>query len=614
MNVAVIIVLAVVYLVLAYGTYGSRIARKLGVDESRETPAHTLRDGVDYVPTKCPVLFGHHFASIAGAAPIIGPVVAGAFGWGVALIWILLGVVFIGAVHDMGSLLASIRHEGKSVGTVIEHHIGTLGKRLFLLFSWSALLLVVAVFTNAVAKTFCATPEVATASGLFLVLAVVFGFTVYRTRVPLWVATLVGVTLLSLCTWIGVEFPLKIDAVSAALVSVSPEEAAQLQKHGLSKASLFNKEAEKARDALAEGDAGRAQIEVLLARGKKVHPLTLWKYPLLVYVFIAAVTPVWVLLQPRDYLNSFLLYAMLAGAVIGAIVVHPDVQMSSFFNSLNPAHPASAAKSLGFLFPILFVTVACGSISGFHSLVSSGTTAKQLDSERHVKPIGYGSMLIEGLLAVIAVCTVAVFTREDYLANYRALGPIVLFSHGVGTFLEGLGIPLEFGKTFTALAVSAFALTSLDTATRLSRFSFQEFFQSSGQERPGLLGRNRYIGTAISVVIAGWLALSGRWDAIWPIFGSANQLLAALALLTISVWLAKLGRDNLFTLIPMWVMFAVTISALGLLAYKHLKEGELVLGSVAVLLLVLGVFLLVQALRKLREVKGEGPPEEPAAV
>lgn len=608
MNVAVIIVLVAVYLVIAYFTYGSRVACKLGVDESRPTPAHTMNDGVDYVPTKSPVLMGHHFASIAGAAPIVGPIVAGAFGWGMALIWILLGVVFMGAVHDFAALLVSVRHDAKSIGTVIERNIGLSGKRLFLLFSWSALILVVAVFTNVVAGTFVAKPAVATASALFLVLAIVFGFAVYRTKTPLSVATLIGVLLLATCIWIGIKAPLKITGLSASLASLSTTEAELLDRNGLTPETIFGaKAAASAKESLAEDSPDRPALDALSARLKWVSPTVLWKYVLLAYIVVASVTPVWILLQPRDYLNSFLLYAMLAGAVVGAIIVHPPVQMSSFVISLNPT-------KLGPIFPLLFVTVACGSISGFHSLVASGTTAKQLDSEKHAKPIGYGAMLIEGLLAVLAVCTIAIFTKAEYAERFASLGTIGVFANGIGHFLEGVGVKLEYGVTFTALAVSAFALTSLDTGARLSRFAFQEFFQSEGQEKPPLLGRNRYIATVVSVVLAGALSLAGGTGVIWPIFGSANQLLAALALLTISVWLAKLGRDNLFTLIPMWIMFAVSICALVLLAYKRLKEKQFVLGSVAVLLLVLGVVLLIQALKKLREVKSEGQQEEAATV
>ena len=597
MNVAVIVVAATVYLVIAYFTYGSRVARKLGIDESRPTPAHTMRDGVDYVPTKCPVLMGHHFASIAGAAPIVGPILAGAFGWGMALIWIVLGVVFLGAMHDMAALLASVRHDAKSIGTVIERNIGLSGKRLFLLFSWSALILVVAVFTNVVALTFTKTPAVATASAFFLLLAIVFGFTVYRTKVSLALASAIGVVLLAICIVVGVKAPLKINGLSASLTTLTQDETALLKRGALTKQTVFDQTAvAAAKNKLGDDSPDRPALDQLVARLKWVSPMVLWKYALLAYVCVASVTPVWILLQPRDYLNSFLLYAMLGGAVVGAIIVHPPVQTSSFFISVNPA-------KLGPIFPLLFVTVACGSISGFHSLVSSGTTAKQLDSERHVKVIGYGAMLIEGLLAIIAVCTIAILTKTEYAEKLGSLGKIGVFANGVGLFLEGLGVDLKYGITFTALAVSAFALTSLDTGARLSRFAFQEFFQAEGQEHVPLLGRNRYIGTLVSVVLAGALSLTGGTDVIWPIFGSANQLLAALALLTVSVWLAKMGRDNLFPLIPMWIMFAVTISALALLAVKRLQDGQFVLGTVAVLLLGLGIVLLVMALRKLVEVK-----------
>jgi len=281
-NVALIIVLALVYLVIAYFTYGSRVARKLGLDPSRPTPAHTLRDGVDYVPTRWPVLMGHHFASIAGAAPIIGPIVAGAFGWGMALIWILLGVVFMGAVHDMASLLASIRHEGKSIGTVIERNIGVGGKRLFLLFSWSALILVVAVFTNAVAKTFYVTPAVATASILFLGLAIVFGFAVYRTKAPLGLATLIGVIMLATCIAVGVKLPLRINAISESLTTLTHGETALLERHDMAKPSLFDGTAQVLLKKFDKGTPDRAGLNALLARTDRLHPITLSKFPLLI--------------------------------------------------------------------------------------------------------------------------------------------------------------------------------------------------------------------------------------------------------------------------------------------------------------------------------------------
>ncbi len=617
MNVAVILVATFVYLIVAYFTYGRWISRQLQVDPSRPTPAHTLRDDIDYVPTKWPVLLGHHFASIAGAAPIIGPIVAGAFGWGVALIWILLGVVFMGAVHDFASLMASVRHDGKSVGTVIERNIGLSGKRLFLLFSWSALILVVAVFTNAVAKTFVATPAVSTASLLFLVLAVFFGFSVYRTKAPLSIATGIGVAMLALCIVIGVKFPIVLNKVSASLTTLSAPERALLSKHHLEKASLLDGSAAKAQQALDPADGDRAALASLLGRAKWVSPIVLWKYVLLVYVFIAATAPVWVLLQPRDYLNSFLLYAMLLGALVGALIVRTPVKMESFYITFT--------AKIGPLFPILFVTIACGAISGFHSLVASGTTAKQLDSESDCQRVSYGAMLIEGLLAVIAVCTIAVLARGEYPQPMTAGKAVNLFASGVGKFLTGLHVPLHYGITFTALAVSAFALTSLDTATRLSRFAFQEFFQSEGQEKIGVLGRNRYIGTSISVVCGGALALTGGTATIWPIFGSANQLLAALALLTAAVWLAREGRANRFLVIPMWIMFGVTLSALAILALKRFRHaydmlqahksptGDLVLAVVAVLLLVLGIVMLVQALKKLREFQKAPEPEAATA-
>ncbi len=533
MNAAILLLLAVALLFAAYFLYGGRVACWLGVDPARPTPAHRLRDGVDYVPARRAVLLGHHFASIAGAAPIIGPVTALVFGWGPVYLWILVGGIMMGAVHDFASLMASVRHEGKSIGEIIEARLGYAGRTLFLLFSWTALILVVAVFAIVVAKTFVRVPEAATASVLFLLLALVFGQLVYRFRVPLLPASVIGVVALFGCIWLG-----------------------------------------------------------------STHPLSLgfetWLIVLLVYVFVAAVTPVQVLLQPRDYLNSFLLYALLLLGFAAVIWARPPM--------VAPVTTGWRVEELGALFPVLFVTVACGAISGFHSLVSSGTTAKQLDSEADAQAVGYGSMLVESLLAVLALVAVGYLSASDYQAHLGGGGPVAAFSAGLGGLIGTLGIPAAGATSFVALAVSAFALTSLDTATRLSRFAFQEFFEprrvSEAENEPArarlpLLARNRYLATSVSVVAAGALAWSGSWKQIWPLFGSANQLLAALALLAVSVWLAHRARRYLFVLVPMIVMYVVTTSSLGLLAWRHLlgEGGSLVLGTGALLLLAVALVL-----------------------
>jgi len=548
MNSVFILLFAVICFVIAYIFYGRYVARLLGIDPNRKTPAHTLNDGVDYVPARAPVLLGHHFASIAGAAPIIGPITAAVFGWVPVLIWIVFGSIFMGAVHDLSSLIASVRHEGKSIGEVIENQIGHRGKQLFLIFSWSTLVLVIAAFTILVVKTFIQTPAVGTSSALFIVLAIIFGFSIYRSRVPLGIATVVGVILLLLCVYLGVKYPL-----------------------------VFSSD---------------------VARFSQI-----WTIIVLVYIFIASVTPVWILLQPRDYLNSFLLYLLLFGALVGLFFAHPTIEYSAFITVSDP--------KLGFIFPILFVTVACGAISGFHSLVSSGTTAKQLNNEKDARLIGYGGMLIESLLAVIALITVIILIPADA----RAIGnPITIFANGVGGFMGKLGLSAHVGITFSALAVSAFALTSLDTATRLGRFAFQEFFKS---DKKTFLN-NRFIATLFTILPAAILALTGSYQSIWPIFGSANQLLAALALLAVSVWLAKKGRKNYFLKYPMIFMFIVTLSALLLLIYTKIIDsvrmiqnsalstgyeiaGSLILAIIAILLFAVAIILAHEAYLSLKK-------------
>ena len=530
------LLLALLALASGYIFYGRYLSRRLEIEPDRATPAHTMTDGVDYVPAKAPVLFGHHFASIAGAAPIIGPVTAALFGWVPVFLWVLAGSIFMGGTHDMSSLVASLRHRGRSIGEIIDENIGISGKTLFLIFSLSTLVLVVAVFANIVAITFETRPEAATASILFILLALLFGQILYRWKLPLVPSTVAGVILLLVCIWAGVEFPIQMSA-------------------GFWMASLF------------------------------------------VYIFLASVTPVWALLQPRDYLNSFLLYSLLISAVIGIILTRPDIQMPAFTGLSN--------EELGPIFPVLFVTVACGAISGFHSLVSSGTTAKQLDNENNARVVAYGGMLTEGLLAVIALATVAVLTKDAHASSLGEVGPITLFSQGVGNFLTSLGVDLLVGTSFAALAVSAFALTTLDTATRLGRYAFAELFERIGNDRPEgaiqIWSQNRWSGTAFIVIVSGGLAFSGQWQVIWPIFGSANQLLAALALLAVSVWLAHLGRRALFASIPMYFMFAVTLTALIKFSYDNTIQGHYFLGFLSLLLFVLAVILAILARRSLRQ-------------
>jgi len=544
MSVLWLMGIVLILLILAYNTYGRFVEKKLNINKETKTPAHTHYDGVDYVPAKAPVLLGHHFASIAGAAPIVGPIIAATFGWVPAILWILVGGIFFGAVHDFTSLIASVRHEGRSIGEVIEKYIGFSGKRLFTIFSFATLILVIGVFTDIVAKTFVSIPAVGLSSGLFILLAIVFGISIYRAKLPLGPTSLAGVLLLFGAVWIGVSFG---DSFGDLISGVAY--------------SIFS--------------------------GLENPIYIFWVVAILVYIFFAAITPVWILLQPRDYLNSYLLYAMLGGGVVGLLFTGGEIQLQAYTGFVD--------EKLGYMFPILFVTIACGAISGFHSLVSSGTTSKQLDKESDAKIVGYGGMLIEVLLAALALSTVAILMKSDYSTTLSENGPVYLFAHGLGSFMATLGIPTAAAITFTSLAVSAFALTSLDTSTRIARFMFQEFFSKKGKSTNVLLS-NRKIGTAVAVVFGGMLTLSGQFSQIWPIFGSANQLLAALALLTVSVWLYTQGKKIWFTVIPMIFMFTVTSSALVILIQKNIEQGNLILTLLGGILLILSLVLLSQGI------------------
>jgi len=531
MSASILLITAIVLFIFGYRFYGHFLSRKLGIDPSRTTPAHTKKDGVDYVPARSSVLVGHHFASIAGAGPILGPIYAVIFGWVPVFLWILIGSIFVGGVHDFTTLIASVRHGGKSIGEVIEDYIGLSGKRLFLIFSWFMLILIVAVFCRAVASIFVKEPATASSSFLIIILAVLFGLALYRFRIRLWMANILGVILLVGCIALGTQFPTHLS-------------------------------------------------------------FPIWMAVLIVYIFIASVTPVWILLQPRDYLNSFLLYAILIGGAAGIFITNPQIT-APMFTTFN--------TNSGMLFPILFVTVACGAISGFHSLVSSGTTSKQLNREQDAQVVGYGSMLIEGVLAVIALITALVLLQGDYaqLVTKEGGGPIGIFATGMGGFMSRLGIPKNMAVTFAALAISAFALTSLDTATRLGRFIFQEFFTREKSRQQPSLSQNRFIATFCTIAAASLLAFSGSSQSIWPLFGTANQLLAAIVLLTMTIWFSKLKRKNLFVKIPMVFMFAVTLTALGNLIYKNAVTQNWALLVIGILLMILAIFLIIQAVRSL---------------
>lgn len=538
MSLSILLLISGIILFAAYKIYGSFVYKRFGLDDSRKAPSHLLRDGVDYEPSKPIVVLGHHFASIAGAGPIVGPIIAVTFGWIPAVIWILVGGIFFGAVHDLGSMAASLRTEGKSIGVIIRNQIGAKGKQLFVIFSFSTLILVIGVFSDIIAKTFVANPGVASASILFIFLAVAFGYVnrwVGNKTSAFVIITIIGVILMYYFIYLGTQLPFVLD-------------------------------------------------------------YKVWILALLGYAFLASVTPVTLLLQPRDYLNSYLLYGMMIAAVVGVVVANPQIEMST--------QVQASSESLGYMFPVLFVTIACGAISGFHSLVASGTTSKQLDKESDAKIVGFGGMLIESFLAIISVGAVVVLSQTEYLERLSAEGPVALFSTGLGGMIAKLGVSETFAVGFVALTVSAFALTTLDTCTRLARFTLQEYFEDMPQPAAKVLATNRYLSTTVVVILSVLLLASGEFSTLWPIFGSANQLLAALALLTIAVWLIKKNIPATFVTIPMFFMFTVTLASLGLFAWKNYQEKGYVLAVIAALLFVLAISLMFLAFKSLKsEVK-----------
>lgn len=545
MSVLLLLVVAIAVLLLAYRTYGRYVSRILRIDDRNPTPAHTHRDDVDYMPTRVPVVLGHHFASIAGAGPIVGPIIAVSFGWLPAVAWILVGGIFFGAVHDITAMMASIRHQGKSIGEVIQRYVGRAGYRLAMVFTFATLILIIAVFMDIVARTFISVPSAASSSMMFILLAVLFGRVMRVARWSLGAVTFVGVVLMYLTVYAGTLFPMNLG-------------------------------------------------------------YWIWIFALMSYCLMAAAAPVWVLLQPRDYLNSFLLYGMMALGVLGIVFARPTAVMDYDINLY--------VSGLGPIFPILFITIACGAISGFHSMVASGTTSKQINRESDARRVGFGGMLIESLLAIIAVSTVIVLTRAEYSEALDTEGPVAMFSRGLGGFMGSLGIPAELAVSFVALTVSAFAVTTLDTCTRLARFVFQEMIASHGGARDGAgtsgsvasagiarFVKNRHASSAIVVIFSAGLLLSGQFRELWPVFGAANQLLAAISLLAVVVWLKQTRTKVLFVLLPMVFMFTVTLGSLCIIAWNNLKDNNWVLGTIAVILFLLACGLVAAARRQLLE-------------
>ena len=571
MNGLVLLLIGIAVLLCGYIFYGRYLCKKWGVGETNEpTPAHTMEDGIDYVPAKAPVLMGHHFSSIAGAGPITGPISAAMFGWLPCMLWILVGGIFFGGVHDFGALFASVRHKGKSIGEIISVNMSLRAKRLFIIFSYLTLILVVAAFASIVASTFAAkyvdgqvdlaasaTPaSVAMVSLLFIVIAIAFGFMVYRRNAPMGVSTIAGVIAICLCMVIGMNW----------------------------------------------------------------HPIylsnTAWMWIVGLYIAIASVTPVWILLQPRDYLSSFLLYAMLAIAAIGVVIAHPNMVDSTGAGLVAIGDGLNAAGIKQPIFPVLFTTIACGAISGFHSLVSSGTTSKQLDKETDAKPIAYGGMLLECVLAVITLVAIAYARQTGHTA-----GATDIFAGGVAGMASQIagGNQSLFNILYTLLVLtySAFCLTSLDTATRLARFMFQEFWidGTKGETPENVTGlkkvmANPYISTGITVVLGILLGLNG-YAKIWALFGSANQLLAALGLLAVATWLGNVGKDNKMFLIPMAFMLCVTIASLLINSWQQFNVilaggadwGPYVQVVLGLMLVILAVVLAIEGVTTIAKQK-----------
>ena len=573
MNSLVLLLICVAILVIGYIFYGGWLCKQWGVGESKtETPAHTMEDGVDYVPAKAPVLMGHHFSSIAGAGPITGPIGAAIFGWLPVTLWILIGGIFFGGVHDFGALFASVRNKGQSIGEIISTNMSKRAKQLFIIFSYLTLILVVAAFASIVASTFgavydesgaldlakSATPaSVAMISVLFILIAVVFGFFVYRKNVPMGVASIVGVL----------------------------------------------------------------AIVLIMAVGMNFHPIYLstktWMWIVGLYIAIASVTPVWILLRPRDYLSSFLLYAMLAVAVFAVVVAHPT------FDASFPAVTGFAVDNgngVQYLFPVLFTTVACGAISGFHSLVSSGTTSKQLDKEKDAKPIAYGGMLLECVLAVLTLCAIGYAYKWNQANPDSALvGATAIFGGGIAHMVDDV-IPGSYTvlNSLLVLTYSAFCLTSLDTATRLARFMFQEFWLEPGQTPKDIkegwkkVMVNPYFATILTVVLGILLGMTG-YAKIWGLFGAANQLLAGIGLLAVATWLGNAGKNNKMFLIPMAFMIVVTICSLALTVKNQIgiiaagsadwgPYAQVILGA---LLIILAIILVIEGVQTLKNQKAK---------
>lgn len=554
MNTLVIVLIAAVCLLAGYVFYGRWLAKKWGIDPKAKTPAYTHEDGEDYVPTDGWTVFAHQFSSIAGAGPVTGAIQAAAFGWLPVLLWILLGGIFFGAVTDFGALYASVKNEGKSMGMLIEQYIGKTGRKLFLLFCWLFTLIVTAAFADMVSGTFngfvtdAATGEItkSTVNGaagsisiMFIAFAVVFGLIQKKMKFTGWKEVVLGLVCMVACFVLGISFPI-----------VATRET--------------------------------------------------WNYVTFAYIFFAAILPMWLLMQPRDFMTTFMFIFMIAAAVIGLLVAHPTMNL--------PVYTGFHNEKLGDMFPILFVTVACGAVSGFHSLVSSGTSSKTISNEKDMLKVGYGAMILESLLAVLALCVAGAAASADGTAATGT--PFQIFSAGVAGFLEMFGIPVHIAQCIMTMCVSALALSTLDSVARIGRMSFQELFSVDDMEHAEgwrKLFCNKYFATVITLVF-GYILTKVGYTNIWPLFGSANQLLSALVLITLCVFLKVTGRTNKTLFPPLIIMLCVTFTALVerfialVKAYQAGTAVFMVEGLqliIAVLLIILGLTIVLHSGKRL---------------
>jgi carbon starvation protein len=545
MSLALLAVVVIAVLAIGYRTYGRFIARQFALATTADTPAHKHADGVDFVPTRPFYLFGQHFSAIAAAGPIVGPILAcQQFGWLPALLWITIGVIFIGAVHDFTTLVASVRHDARSIAEVVKHTLGPRAWLAILAFIWLALVYVIVAFVDVTASTFVTGDSdakgltfqfnqggaVALAGTLYLVLAVVMGLFERIVRPPLWLSTLIFVPATFGVVWLGTQF------------------------------------------------------STLLVLDWKT-----WVILILAYCVVASLVPMWLLLQPRGYLGGFVLYAALLVGTLGIFFGGFEIKRPAF-TSFDVGGPT------GLLFPFLFVTIACGACSGFHGLVCSGTTSKQIARESHCHPIGYGAMLLEAFVAVIALATIMIVAPEI------KQGPNAVYASGIGAFLERLlGLDPYIATTFGAMALSTFIFDTLDSATRLGRYILQELF-GRFDRAAGVAATLITVAVPLSFLLAGE---KGSYRLFWTLFGTSNQLLASLSLLAITVWLKKLGKPIWFTLAPMLLVFAVTVVSLvlqiNLLTTAAAGSAPWLNGLVSLILLGLALILVAYAFRAWRE-------------